>query len=268
MSTLEFKVIDLDFPVGSRNKTATLVTGEREALLIDTGFTRADGHRLVAEVLDSGRQLTKVFVSHSDPDFYWGAEVVADAFPQAELVATPPVIAHIRAAHEGRLKAWETVGANRPTRLVDLAPLTDDLVFDRHRFELKGGHPALPGHHYLWQAERRAIVGGVLLFQNAHVWTADTPGAVQRDTWIELLNDMEFLEPALVVPGHRRPGTATDASAIPYTRDYLLAFETILPAAADAAEATEELLHLYPDAGLRIAAEVGPKVAKGELAWT
>ncbi|MGW3100342.1 MBL fold metallo-hydrolase, partial [Streptomyces sp. NPDC001102] len=30
-SALSFKVLDLDFPAGSRNKTATLVTGEREA---------------------------------------------------------------------------------------------------------------------------------------------------------------------------------------------------------------------------------------------
>ncbi|MGQ4435956.1 MBL fold metallo-hydrolase, partial [Streptomyces sp. SAS_260] len=30
MSTLSFKVLDLDFPAGSRNKTATLVTGESE----------------------------------------------------------------------------------------------------------------------------------------------------------------------------------------------------------------------------------------------
>ncbi|MFF7073741.1 MBL fold metallo-hydrolase, partial [Streptomyces griseorubiginosus] len=35
MSTLSFKVLDLDFPAGSKNKTATLVTGESEALLVD-----------------------------------------------------------------------------------------------------------------------------------------------------------------------------------------------------------------------------------------
>ncbi|MEV5955829.1 MBL fold metallo-hydrolase, partial [Streptomyces sp. NPDC051987] len=80
-STLSFKVLDLDFPAGSKNKTATLVTGESEALLVDAAFTRADGHRLAAEVLDSGKTLTTVFVSHGDPDFYFGAEVIADAFP-------------------------------------------------------------------------------------------------------------------------------------------------------------------------------------------
>ncbi|MEW2565316.1 MBL fold metallo-hydrolase, partial [Streptomyces griseorubiginosus] len=41
MSTLSFTILDLDFPAGSKNKTATLVTGEREALLVDAGFTRA-----------------------------------------------------------------------------------------------------------------------------------------------------------------------------------------------------------------------------------
>ncbi|MEO6088737.1 MAG: MBL fold metallo-hydrolase, partial [Umezawaea sp.] len=95
MSTLDFTAFDLDFPVGSKNKTATLVTGEGEALLVDAGFTRADGHRLAAAVLDSGKALTTVFISHGDPDFYFGAEVLADAFPDAVFVATPHVIEHI-----------------------------------------------------------------------------------------------------------------------------------------------------------------------------
>jgi hypothetical protein len=44
-------------PAGSKNKTATLVTGQNDALLVDAGFTRADGHRLAAAVLDSGKTL-------------------------------------------------------------------------------------------------------------------------------------------------------------------------------------------------------------------
>ena len=114
MSTLSFKVLDLDFPAGSKNKTATLVTGENEALLVDAAFTRADGHRLAAEILDSGKTLTTVFVSHADPDFYFGAEVVADAFPEATFVATPIVIEHIQHSYEGKLKAWAALGAEPP----------------------------------------------------------------------------------------------------------------------------------------------------------
>ncbi|MGC9543654.1 MBL fold metallo-hydrolase [Streptomyces sp. UG1] len=267
MSTLSFKILDLDFPAGSKNKTATLVTGENEALLVDAAFTRADGHRLAAEVLDSGRTLTTVFISHGDPDFYFGAEVIADAFPEAKFVATPLVIEHIRHSYEGKLKAWAALGQNLPTRLVDLEPLTGGLTLEGHRFELRGGPAALPDRHYLWQAEQRAILGGVLLFQQEHVWVADTPAPADRAAWIDLLDEMAALQPELVVPGHRLPGTPADASAITATRDYLVAFEEELGKAADGAALTDALVERYPDNGMGIAAQIGAKVAKGEMKW-
>ncbi|ALV31185.1 MBL fold metallo-hydrolase [Streptomyces sp. CdTB01] len=267
MSALSFKVLDLDFPAGSRNKTATLVTGEREALLVDAAFTRADGHRLAAEILDSGKTLTTVFVSHGDPDFYFGAEVIADAFPQAQFVATPLVIEHIKHSYEGKLKAWEALGPNLPTRLIDLEPLTGDLTLEGHTFHLKGGPTSLPDRHYLWQPEHRALLGGVLLFQQEHVWVADTPTPTDRAAWIDLLDEMTALTPHLVVPGHRLPGTAADASAITATRTYLTAFEEELGKAADGAALNDALLKRFPDHGMLIAAQIGSKVAKGEMNW-
>ncbi|WP_330285466.1 hypothetical protein [Streptomyces sp. NBC_00576] len=55
MSTLEFTGLDLDFPVGSGIRTATLVNSEQEALPTDAGLTPADGHRLASDILDSGK---------------------------------------------------------------------------------------------------------------------------------------------------------------------------------------------------------------------
>lgn len=266
--SLTFDVFDLDFPAGSKNKSAVLVTGETEALLVDAGFTRADGHRLVSAILDSGKRLTTVFVSHADPDFYFGLEVVADAFPDAALVATPIVIEHIRSSFEGKLKAWAALGANLPTRLVDITPLVADaLVVDGQQLELKGGSAALPDRHYLWNAEHRAIIGGVLVFQQEHVWTADTATPELRAAWVALLDEMQALDPELVIPGHRLPDTATDVSAIDYTRSYLQAFETIVGQSADGAAVTAALVERYPSAGMLIAAQIGPKVAKGEMTW-
>lgn len=267
MTTLEFKIIDLDFPVGSKNKTATLVTGEHDAMLVDAGFTRADGHRLVAEVLDSGKNLTIVFVSHGDPDYYFGAEVLADAFPDAKFYATEPVIEHIAHSYQGKLKAWEALGANLPTRLVELTPLAGHLTLEGRRFDLKGGVELLPDRHYLWQADQRVVLGGVLLFQNEHVWVADAAGAGERTAWIGLLDEMTALDPQLVVPGHRLPATPADVTAITGTRAYLIAFEEELGKAADGAALTEALVARYPDHGMLIAAQIGAKVAKGEMTW-
>ena len=266
MSKLDYRVIDLDFPVGDKNKTATLVTGEHDALLVDAGFTRADGHRLVARILDSGKRLTTVFISHGDPDFYFGAEVLADAFPAAEFVATPPVIEHIRHSYEGKLTAWAHVGVNLPTRLVDIKPF-DGIELEGKRFQLRGGPAELADRHYLWQPEDRVILGGVLLFQQEHVWVADTPTPEQRAAWVGLLDEMAALDADLVVPGHRLPGAPADATAITATREYLLTFERELAAAVDGATLIDVLVARYPDHGMLIAAQIGAKVAKGEMSW-
>ncbi|THV38446.1 MBL fold metallo-hydrolase [Glycomyces buryatensis] len=266
MNAPEIKIFDLDFPAGNKAKTATLITGESEALLVDAGFTRADGHRLVAEILDSGKSLTTVYVSHGDPDFYFGAEVLADAFPNARFVATAPVIDHIKHSYEGKLQAWASAGTNLPTRLVDLEVLDDDIVLEGSRFELKGGVPGLADRHYLWQADLRAVVGGVLVFSGQHVWTADTDTDA-RSVWRGVLDEIEALDPALVVPGHRAPGADATVAAVRYTRDYLNEFEEVLKNAADGAAVTAELVKRHPDAELLVAAQIGGKVAKGEMAW-
>jgi glyoxylase-like metal-dependent hydrolase (beta-lactamase superfamily II) len=266
MAALAFTILDLDFPAGTKSKTATLVTGESEALLVDAGFTRADGHRLAAAVLDSGKTLRTVYISHGDPDYYFGAEVLADAFPEARFVATAPVIEHIEHSYEGKLKAWASSGVNLPTRLIDLDVLDGDLELEGHRFELKGGAPGLADRHYLWQAEERAVLGGVLVFSGQHVWTADTD-ADARAVWRGLLDEIEALDPALVVPGHRAPAAPATVEAVHYTRDYLNEFEEVVANAADGAAVTDELVKRHPDAQLLVAAQIGGKVAKGEMSW-
>lgn len=266
MTTLDFTILDLDFPAGSKAKTATLITGEREALLVDAGFTRADGHRLAAAVLDSGKTLGTVVVSHGDPDYYFGAEVLADAFPEARFLAMPPVIDHIQHSYEGKLKAWAASGANLPTRLVELEALTGDLTLEGHPFELRGGQAGLLDRHYLWQPEQKAIVGGVLVFSGQHVWTADTD-ADARKVWRGVLDEIESLAPELVVPGHRSPGAPSTVEAVRYTRDYLNAFDQVVAEASDGAAVTAELVRRYPEAELLVAAQIGGKVAKGEMQW-
>src|SRR6478672_6465471 len=99
MPNLRYTVIDA--ADSSLHKTSVLVTGETEALVVDAAFTRADGHRIVAAVLDSGRTLGTVVISAGDPDFYFGGEVIADAFPGARFVAPDDVIHHIRESFEG-----------------------------------------------------------------------------------------------------------------------------------------------------------------------
>ncbi len=267
MSSLTYTVIDA--ADASLNKTSVLVTGDTEALVVDAAFTRADGHRIVAEVLDSGKRLTTVLITAGDPDFYFGAEVIADAFPEAIFQAPADVIEHIRHSYEGKLQAWAHLGPNLPTRLVDIATLAEPtLTVDGTTIEVRRGSDQLGDRAwYLFEPASRSLFGGVLLFEGLHVWTADSATPDLRAEWIKVLEDLAGLEPSFVVAGHRVAGAPTDHTAIHHTRDYLAHFEKTIASSVNAAEAEASLLAAYPDAGLKIAASLGTKVAKGEMKW-
>ena len=267
MSDLTFTV--LDSAPGSLHKTSVLVTGETEAMVVDAAFTRADGHRIVAEVLDSGKRLTTVVITAGDPDFYFGAEVIADAFPEAVFLAPADVIEHIQHSYQGKLQAWAHLGPNLPTRLVELGTLTEPtLAVDGTTIEVRRGSDQLGDRAwYLFEPASRSLLGGVLLFEGLHVWTADSATPELRAEWIKVLGDLAALEPSYVVAGHRVAGAPTDLTAITHTRDYLNQFEQVVAEAPDAAAAKDKLLAAYPDAGLAIAADLGTKVAKGEMTW-
>ncbi len=267
MSKLHYTVIDS--AAESLHKTSVLITGDSEAIVVDAAFTRADGHRIAAEVLDAGKTLTTVVITAGDPDFYFGAEVMQDAFPDAAFVAPADVIEHIRASYEGKLQAWAHLGANLPTRLVEISELTDStLSIDDTPIQVRRGSDQLGDRAwYLFDEASLSLVGGVLLFEGLHVWTADTRTPELRAEWIRVLDELEALEPTFVVAGHRIAGAPTDTTALTDTRDYLQSFEKIVADAADAAAAKDALLAEYPDAGLAIAVDLGTKVAKGEMTW-
>ena len=52
--------------------SSTLVQGKKEAVLIDAQFSAADARKVVEMIRKSGKKLTTIYISHSDPDYYFG----------------------------------------------------------------------------------------------------------------------------------------------------------------------------------------------------
>lgn len=254
---------------GSFHVNAVVVSGKTEAMVIDSGFTRADALRVAANVLDSGKTLKTIFISNADPDFYFGAETLQGIFPHAQVLTTPAVREKIQAKLAGKLAFWgPKMGANAPKQpVVPESIHSTTLSVDGQTIEVRGATGELAHRPYLWIPSIRAIVGNIAVFGNLHVWTADTQKPSERQAWLAQLDEMLALQPTLVVPGHMAAGTATDASAITYTRDYLKRFEAELPKAASSAELIATMQQAYPKAGLGMALDIGAKVNKGEMAW-
>lgn len=248
---------------------SVLVSGAKEAVLLDSGFTRADALRVAAAVLDSGKKLSTIYVSAADPDYYFGLEVLHAEFPEAKIVATAQTLKKIQASVAGKVQFWgPKLGGNAPrTPVLPELMAGNSLQLEGQTLEVRGLDDSLAHRSYVWIPSIKAVVGGVNIFGGLHAWTADTQSAADRATWVAKIDAISALKPQTVVPGHMLPGTAQDASSLAYTREYLVRFENELPKAKDAASLIETMKKAYPQAGLGIALDIGAKVNKGEMKW-
>lgn len=261
------------FPAGENGffRAPVLISGAREAVLIDAGFTLPDGKALAEAIKSSGKTLTTIYISQSDPDYYFSLGPIKAAFPAAKVIAATATIAAIKASVDKKLATWgPQLKDNGPQTLADIVMPE---AFDGRSLSLEGqaieiaDAEGLANRRTIWVPSLNALFGGVLVFSGVHVWTADTQGAEARATWIKNLDALAARKPAVVVPGHMAPAAATDSSALRYTRDYLLAFEEELAKAADSAALIAAMTKRYPSAGMGVALQIGAKVAKGEMKW-
>ncbi|MEZ0236581.1 MAG: hypothetical protein ACAH06_00820 [Methylophilaceae bacterium] len=261
------------FPAGEHGffRAPVLISGASEAVLIDGGFTLPDGKALAEAIKASGKKLTTIYISQSDPDYYFSLGPIKAAFPEAKVIAASATITAIKGNVNKKLATWgPQLKENGPQALADIvmpeAADSRSLALEGQAIEVVDAD-GMNNRRYIWVPSLNAIFGGVLLFSGVHVWTADTQGADARAAWVKTLDAMAARKPALVVPGHMVPGAAPDAMAIRYTRDYLVAFEEELAKAADSAALIAAMTKRYPNAGMGVALQIGAKVAKGEMNW-
>jgi glyoxylase-like metal-dependent hydrolase (beta-lactamase superfamily II) len=83
-SQLGFEVIAGDYSrPGNQPANYALVKGRREALLVDVPLGRADAHRLIARILDTGLKLHTIFITHDHLDHFFGLDLLTETFPKA-----------------------------------------------------------------------------------------------------------------------------------------------------------------------------------------
>ena len=248
---------------------AVLVAGQTDAVLLDTGFTRADALRIAAMVLDSKKVLKTIYISQADPDYYFGIQVLKQVFPEAQVVTTAPTLRKIQATLPTKLQVWgPRMGANAPVQVPLPEVLAGNtLTLEGQTLEIRGLDDSLPHRSYVWIPSIKTIAGGVNVYAGLHLWTADAQTAQERADWAKKLGQMAALNPVTVIPGHSQPGQAQDATQLAWSQAYLARYEQELPKAANSAELIAAMKQAYPNAGLGVALDIGAKVNKGEMKW-
>jgi glyoxylase-like metal-dependent hydrolase (beta-lactamase superfamily II) len=248
---------------------AVLVSGKTDAVLLDTGFTRADALRIVAMVLDSKKTLKTVYISQANPDYYFGIEVLKQYFPDAKVVTTAPTLKKIQATLANKLQVWgPRMGVNAPKNVPLPEVLTGNTItLEDQVLEIRGLDDSQPHRSFVWIPSIKTIAGGVNVYAGLHLWTADAQSVQERADWSKKLGTMAALNPVTVIPGHSLPGQKQDVSQIAWSQAYLARYEQELPKAANSGALIEAMKKAYPEAGLGVALEIGAKVNKGEMKW-
>jgi len=261
------------FPAGPNGffRAPVLLSGPAEAVLIDGGFSYPDGRALAEAIKATGKKLTTIYISQSDPDYYFSLKPVREAFPNAKVLAASATLAAIKGNVEKKLAVWgPQLKDNGPQTLADVVlPEAFDgasLTVDGEAIEIVNAE-GLANRRYLFVPALNAVFGGVMIFSGVHVWTADTPTKEQRAAWVANLDKIAARKPSVVVPGHMAPGVAVDLSAVEHTKKYLLAFDEELAKATDAAALKAAMEARFPNLGMGVALDIGSKVAKGEMKW-
>lgn len=234
---------------GSLDADITLITGEKGAVLIDAPFTRADAYRVLAAVLESGKTLETIFITHDHPDHFFSAEVLTDAFPDARVIASSQVVEDIRRSIPIKLKRWgPLLGRNGPRHPMPPTALEQDhFELEGHRFEVLG---PMQGDHVhataVWIPDAKTLVAGDLLFNEMHLWLAEClPPA--RQAWMQSIDRLATLGATSIVAGHKKPGLPDDASSLAYTRSYLQTFEKAADASRNSADLMARMRAAFPN---------------------
>ena len=252
------------FPVSS-----VLVSGDKDAILVDAQFGKAQAQQVVDKVRASGKHLTTIYISHGDPDYYFGLETLTQAFPDAQVLASAPTVEHITKTKDAKLAFWgPQMGADVPGQLIVPHVLKGNtLNLEGHELDVIGLNSKQPDRTFVWIPSIKAVVGGVVVADNLHVWMADTQSPQSHKQWLATLKRIDSLQPTTVVPGHYLGESNRSLSAVHFTRDYIKAFDEETLKAKNSAELIAAMKQRYPNLGEESSLELSAKVAKGEMKW-
>lgn len=229
--------------------SATLIYGEREAVLVDTFMTVEQCNNLADGIAASGRSLKAIYVTHGHPDHFFGLQVLLDRFPDVKALATPEVVAKMKLQI-----APESMPAKRKQfpGLPDVISIASPLEGDEIDLEgnklvvVRMGHTDTDNSTCLYVPSIGLVVAGDVVYNGIHLFLGES-NRQSRLEWIAALDKIDALKPSAVVAGHKIPGRDDNPRNVEETRQYIRDFIRLTDTTRTPRELFEAMLALYPE---------------------
>jgi glyoxylase-like metal-dependent hydrolase (beta-lactamase superfamily II) len=245
-----------DVPPGKESlmwvaNSSTLISGKRDAVLVDTFLTIDQSNALANWIAASGKNLTTIFITHAHGDHAFGLKILLDRFPHSKAVATAEVVKAMarQVAPEYLESFWKS---RFPGQIPEPIVLPEELSASEIDLE---GHALIPmrlGHTdtddstCLHVPSIGLVVAGDAVYNGIHLFQGET-NRQNRPQWIAALDTIDALKPQAVVAGHKVPANADSPKTVEETRTYLRDFMRLDEQTTSARQLYDEMLALYPD---------------------
>jgi glyoxylase-like metal-dependent hydrolase (beta-lactamase superfamily II) len=239
-----------------------IVEGDHEVMLVDAQLTKTSAEKVLQEIKETKKPLSIIYITHEHADHFLGLEVFKGAYPGVTIIGTSAVVDRINKVYREKLDKWQKIlGSGASSRVVEISKFDGSYIdFEGSRIQVIKDIQGDTGQNtMLWIPGQRILIAGDVLFDDIHVYTAETDSNA-RAKWLDTLRKVRELKPSVVVPGHSKIGAALDAStAVDFTERYLLAFNEELKTAKDPEGLINAMKEKFPSAGLLLALERGAK---------
>jgi hypothetical protein len=270
--TIETRNLKLQVYNASENSfgvASVIVSGKTDAVLIDAQFTLADAEKVAQEIKASGKNLTTIYVSHADPDYYFGLEIFKKYFPDVVAYASPASVEAIKATAQKKLDVWgERLGKAITSNVVLPQVLKGNSIeLEGQKLEIIGLEE-FPNKTFVWIPSIKAVVGGINVFGTTfNLWMADAQTTEARKNWISVLDKITALNPEIVIPAHANNASPFDISTVKHTKSYIQFYEEALKTNKTSEALITALKAKYPTLTFETALMIGAKVNTGEMKW-
>src|ERR1700675_1367318 len=241
---------------------SVIIEGKHEVMLVDAQLTRKNADKVLQEINATKKPLSIIYITHEHADHFLGLEIFKEAYPRVRIIANSAVVDRINKAYQEKIDKWQKIlGSAASSRVVTISKFDGNFItFESSQIEvLKNIQGDTDENTMLWIPGQGILIAGDVLFNDMHVYTAETDSKA-RGKWLNSLNKIRELKPSVVVPGHSKVGALLDAStAVDFTENYLLVFEEELKTARDSDSFINTMKERFPSADVLLALERGAK---------
>src|ERR1700731_4918447 len=241
---------------------SVIIEGAREVMLVDAQLTKTSADKVLEEIKKTKKPLSIIYITHEHADHFLGLEVFKGAYPRARFIAISAVVDRINKVYQEKVDKWKKImGSGATSQVVAIEKFDGNFIgFEGAKIEvLKNIQGDTDENTMLWIPGQRILITGDVLFNDMHVYTAETDSKA-RGKWLNSLQKIRESKPSVVIPGHSKVGAPLDAStAVDFTEDYLLVFEEELKKAKDADSLINAMKERFPSADFTLALERGAK---------